>query len=69
MELGTQWSIKILFFFFCLWCAELSGVPYVLSSDLLQCEVTLVGTDYKNIIYQQLDIYNPGKEWLSRLQT
>ena len=43
-------------------CAELSGLPYVLPSDLLQCEVTLVGTDYKKIIYQKLDIYNPGKK-------
>ena len=46
--------------------AALTGLPYLTSSDMVLCEVTLLGTDYKHILYQQLNTSHAGKPGNSR---
>ena len=46
--------------------AALTGLPYLTSSDMVLCEVTLLGTDYKHILYQQLNTSQAGKPGNSR---
>ena len=38
-----------------------SSSPYLTSPDLVQCEVTLPGTPYKQIVYNQFQIKHSDK--------